>query len=346
MARLSSLTAARLSRAALLAMTAATVAALLTAGGAARDVPAGSGIPVPRVHQARATEGPGPAGLVSAPGPLRGVAAYLRSRAGVAQVALYNRITGRTYLLTEGSALQYTASIVKVDIMAMWLRRYQSAPGIIPASIPYSIRYLLTNMITVSDNSAATGLFYFGGGCGALTQFNRLIPTRDTSVGCETPTYYGWGNTTTSAADQAAIVRTLAYPGPVLQTQARRYGLSLMESVTQAQRWGVSCGPWGPVCDPPDYATPVPGVRVALKNGWKFVPTCPAQDDTCPWQVNSIGWVRGQGRDYVLAVLTTDDPAGPGSYGLDYGITTIQGVSRLVWDNLGAVSARSDTTRG
>ena len=123
-----------------------------------------------------------------------------------------------------------------------------------PAAKFDHLRSDLKLMITVSDNSAATGLFYFGGGCGALTQFNRLIPTRDTTVGCETPTYYGWGNTTTSAADQAAIVGTLAYPGPVLQTQDRRYGLSLMESVTPAQRWGVSCGPWGPVCDPPNYA--------------------------------------------------------------------------------------------
>ena len=36
----------------------------------------------------------------------------------------------------------------------------------------------------------------------------------------------------------------------------------------------------------------------------------------------------------MLAVLTTDDPAGPGTTGFDYGITTIQGVSKLVWDNL------------
>jgi hypothetical protein len=65
----------------------------------------------------------------------------------------------------------------------------------------------------------------------------------------------------------------------------------------------------------PDYAHPVPGVTVALKNGWKYVPACTAQDESCPWQVNSIGWVSGQGRDYVLAVLTTDDPAGPGRAG-------------------------------
>ncbi len=49
---------------------------------------------------------------------------------------------------------------------------------------------------------------------------------------------------------------------------------------------------------------------------------------------------RGRGRDYVLAVLTTDDPAGPGAAGLDYGISTIQGVSQRIWANLAAGPAR------
>jgi hypothetical protein len=283
---------------------------------------------------------PGPAQLAAGTAslrggnPLRGVRAYLSTRKGVAQVAVFDKRTGRTYVLSTGRATQYTASVVKVDILAMWLRRYQHRPGTIPANIPYSVRYLMTPMITMSDNVAATSLFYFGGGCRALTQFNTLIPTRHTNVGCQTPTYYGWGNTTTTAGDQAAIVRAVAYPGRVLNTAARRYALQLMESVIPTQRFGVTCGPWGTDCNPPDYAQPVPGVTVALKNGWKFLPTCPAQDDTCPWQVNSIGAVHGRGRNYVLAVLTTDDPAGPGTFGLDYGVTTIQGVSQRVWANL------------
>jgi beta-lactamase class A len=295
----------------------------------------------------RAAGSPGPAAAPAAPpaaspaprpacgcGPLAGVARYLRSRAGIVQVALFDRATGRTYLLSDGSATQYTASIVKADILASWLRRYQSRPGTIPASIPYSVTYLMQNMITMSDNVAATSLFYFGGGCTALTRFNARIPTRDTAVGCQTPTYYGWGNTTTTAADQAAIVATLAYRNGVLTPAARSYGLHLMESVIPTQRWGVTCGPWGDDCAAPDYARPVPGVTVALKNGWKFVPTCAAQDESCPWQVNSIGWVSGDGRDYALAVLTTDDPAGPGTAGFDYGIATTQGVSRRAWANL------------
>ena len=272
--------------------------------------------------------------------PLRGVLDYLHTRKGVAQVALFNQATGKTYLVSDGKDLQYTASIVKADILAMWLRHYQSEPGTIPSNMPYSIQYLMKAMITMSDNVAATSLFYFGGGCADLTQFNTLIPTTDTKVGCETPTYYGWGNSTTSAADQTAIVRTLAYDNLVLTPTARNYGLQFMENVIPTQRWGVTCGPWGTTCDGPNYADPVPGVTVAVKNGWKYLPTCAAQDESCPWQVNGTGWVEGKGRNYVLAVLTTDDPAGKGNYGFDYGISTIQDVSKLVWENLAPGSER------
>jgi hypothetical protein len=267
------------------------------------------------------------------------VAEYLLTRKGVVQVALFDKLTGQTHLFTEGPQPQYTASIVKADILAMWLKQYQTSTGPIAAAIPYSIQYLMQNMITMSDNVAATSLFYFGGGCAKLTEFNALIPTTGTKVGCETPTYYGWGNTTTTAADQVAVVKTLAYDNMVLTPTARDYGLHLMESVTPKQRFGVSCGPWGTVCNGPDYADPVPGVTVALKNGWKYVPSCAKQDASCSWQVNSMGWVQGKGHNYVLAVLTTDDPSTKDTSGFDYGIATIQGLSQRIWDNLGPAPA-------
>jgi hypothetical protein len=81
-----------------------------------------------------------------------------------------------------------------------------------------------------------------------------------------------------------------------------------MENVEPTQAWGVTGG------------VP-PGVTVALKNGW--LPLSPGD-----WQVNSIGFVAGAGRDYVLAVLTDDDPTEA------YGIATIEGVSRLVFAQL------------
>ncbi len=58
-----------------------------------------------------------------------------------------------------------------------------------------------------------------------------------------------------------------------------------MEHITPDQDWGVSGG--------------VPhNVTVALKNGW--LPT----GEYGSWEINSIGWVRGDRRDYLIAVLT------------------------------------------
>lgn len=267
-------------------------------------------------------------------GPVRGVLHYLDSRQGVVQVAVYNAATGATSVVSDGSAPQATASIAKVDILAMWLHNYGVQDVAVPGSVPFSIKYLMQQMIQDSVNPAATSLFYFGGGCTALTAFNALVPTEGTTVGCQTPVYYGWGDTTTSAADQVALVKLYAYPNSLLGSDARQYGLGLMENIAPGQGWGISCGPWGTRCNGPNYAQPLPGVTVALKNGWKYTPSCVAQDQICPWQMNSIGWVHGRGRDYVIAVLTAYDPAGPGLYGYNYGIDTVQGVSKLVWSNL------------
>ena len=278
---------------------------------------------------------PNPGSTQSTSGnPFGGVLRYLDTRQGVVQVAVFNADTGQTYQLSNGTAPQATASIVKVDILAEWLHNYEAKGVSIPTGIPFSIQYLMQQMIESSDNAAATALFYFGGGCKALTAFNKLIPTKSTTVGCQTPIYYGWGNTTTSAEDQVAVVKAFAYPNSTLGTDARAYGLGLMQKIQAGQGWGVSCGPWGPLCYAPNYAQPVAGVTVALKNGWKYVPSCLAQDQTCPWQINSIGWVKGDGRDYAIAVLSTNNPAGPGLDGYNYGIDTVQNVSQLVWKNL------------
>jgi hypothetical protein len=276
-------------------------------------------------------------GAADDPKPLRGICDYLDARQGVVQVALFDERTGRSYSLSNGGSTQYTASIVKVDILAKWLRSFQKQDAEIPDDIQYSIQYLMQRMIENSDNAAATSLFYFGGGCAALTRFNKLIPLDQTKVACETPKYYGWGNTETTAADQVDLMKVFAYgePNGILGRDARKYGGELMQSVQPDQRFGITCGPWGTSCDPPNYALPVPGVTVALKNGWKTLPTCSQPIDQCPWQVNSTGWVEGQGRSYVLSILTTRDPVGTGGlYGFNYGVDTIQNVSQRVWDNL------------
>jgi hypothetical protein len=273
------------------------------------------------------------------------ICTYLNGRQGVVQVAVFNHQAGQSYFISDGPDRQLTGSIVKADILAEWLHRYQQQRIRIPAQIPYSIQYLMQTMIELSDNAAATALFYFHGGCKTLTRFNVLFPLKATKVGCPSRTYYGWGNTTTTAADQVTLWRVLAYGGSpsILGPGARKYELSLVKSVEPGEDWGISCGPWScSTAAPPNPddilrpgTKPVRGTAVALKNGWKTLPTCRLPIPRCPWQVNSTGWVKGQGRDYVIAVLTTRDPVGTGNlYGFNYGADTIQGVSRLVWANL------------
>ena len=189
-------------------------------------------------------------------------------------------------------------------------------------------------MITVSDNVAATSLFYFGGGCTALTLFNTLIPTRHTEVGCETPTYYGWGNTTTTAADQVAIVRAIRLSRAAFCSPTRGRTGSADGERDPRPALGRQLRPVGHHLRPAGLRPPGAWRDRGTQERLEIRSHLRRQDDTCPWQVNSIGWVQGEGRDYVLAVLTTDDPAGPGTFGFDYGITTIQGVSQRIWDNL------------
>ena len=132
-------------------------------------------------------------------------------------------------------------------------------------------------------------------------------------------------------------MKVFAYgkPDGVLGRDAQELRLELMQSVEPDQRFGISCGPWGttsatrPTTRPRIPTSPWP------QEWLEDAPGCTQPIEQCPWQVNSTGWVDGKGRDYVLSVLTTRNPVGTGgTYGFDYGIDTIQNVSKLVWNNL------------
>ena len=102
------------------------------------------------------------------------------------------------------------------------------------------------------------------------------------------------------------MVRAVAFPDPVLTESSRDYILYLMQHITPSQDWGVTGG--------------VPaGVSVALKNGFSIING---------WQINSMGWVRGDGRDYLIAVLTD------GNQSEAYGIDTVNQISSIVWNSL------------
>ena len=200
--------------------------------------------------------------------------------------------------------------MVKLDVLETLLAERSSDH----IGLSASDQLLTQQMIEDSDNDAATSLWYEVGGATRIRSFNTAAGLADTSpsscVNCPGFPWPGWGLTTTTAADQLVLLRNLIEPSSLLTSADRSYALSLMENVTPSQRWGVSGGV-------PEQAT------VALKNGW-----LPLNGSGTDWQINSVGWISGQGRDYLMAVLTTGNPTE------QYGIDTIDQVASIVWDQM------------
>ena len=235
-------------------------------------------------------------------------ASYVASRSGTVVAAVYDVAAGQTWTLGPQHP-QAEASIVKLDILETLYAQQGNGPALAGTD-----QSLAQQMMEDSDNAAATSLWNAVGGPGRIQSFNTaagLTHTLPSScVTCPGFAWPGWGLTTTTPADQIALLRELIEPSTLLTDAQRQNALEFMENVTPGQRWGVTGGV-------PPQAT------VALKNGW--LPLNSARTD---WQINSIGWVKGSGRDYLMAVLTTGNPTE------QYGIDTINRLSAMVWGNL------------
>jgi hypothetical protein len=231
--------------------------------------------------------------------------AYIHSRTGEIAIGVENLLTDRTYLW-NGGAEQDTASIVKVDILETLLHQFHGGP--IPgADVPTAV-----GMIEDSDNDDATALWNQDGGAPAVAAYDRLVGMDQTTPNVD------WGLTTTSVGDQLKLLNELFETHALLDQGAQRFALRLMENVTPSQTWGVSGG--------------VPsGVSVALKNGW-----LPFGGG---WHINRIGQIRGDGRWYLIAVMTSFNPSEP------YGIDTIHGISSLLWHALAPPARRPQPGR-
>jgi hypothetical protein len=255
------------------------------------------------------------AGAAPSPAPLRdpfnspAMLAFLHQRAGNISAGLYDVATGTTFLYHAGDREQ-TGSIVKVDILATLLSEHQ----LLGEPLSEDDEDLASDMIEQSDNDDATALWNEVGGTAGIAAFDKAVGMSQTTPN---PDGY-WGETLTTARDQLLLLRRVMLTNDLLHYRARDFAQYLMENVTPFEDWGVSAGP-------------PPGVTVALKNGW--VPI--VGDD---WQVNSIGSIHGDGRHYLLAVLTNGDD------GENYGIDTIEGISRIVWASMPRTTSSSSTT--
>jgi len=228
------------------------------------------------------------------------IAAYLDTRQSVdLTAAVYDADTGTTSLYRPG-VVEEEASIMKLDILSTLLAQSQS-PG---QALTADQMALCQPMIEESDNDDAQDLWDALGGARAVAAYDERV-----GLGGTSPDAAGyWGLSTTTAADQVLLLERIAYPNALLNAASQAYAMSLLTNVDPNQAWGVSAG--------------VPaGVTVAVKNGWLPL-------DQGGWQVNSLGIVQGDGRDYTIAVLTDEGTTE------QQGIDAIEGLSALVWQEL------------
>ncbi|MER7175426.1 serine hydrolase [Streptomyces mesophilus] len=167
-----------------------------------------------------------------------------------------------------------TASIVKVDILLALLLKAQDEGR----ALSGQERALAHAMITSSDNAAASALWDVIGGAEGLDAANARLGLTGTSAGADGR----WGLTRTTAADQLVLLEAVFGDARVVSAASQAYVQELLGAIVEGQDWGVSAA----------------GGDSALKNGWL------PRSTTGLWDINSIGRVRLDGREYLIAVLS------------------------------------------
>lgn len=218
-------------------------------------------------------------------------------------IAVYNHKTNQTTAFSNNtSATYYTASIIKVAVLANLLNNHEDNN----TSLSADEQTLAHDMITLSDNQATTTLLntYQGGYTAPNRLFNQLGMTH-TKMSTA-----AWGLSTTTATDQTKLLNVLAYGTKSPLDQAdRNYVLQLMANVAPDQAWGMS----SELAD---------NAQVELKNGWLELDT--------GWVVNTIGHVKTENSNYTIAVLTN------GNATQDQGIDLIESLAAVTVKQLNA----------
>jgi hypothetical protein len=290
---------------------AAAASPLSTYTAGARSAGQGAGARSATVPPATPTVTPPPASpRVAAPPPANPlsaqVQAYLAGRRGQVEVAIDDLSTGQQWTVGP-QAPQAGAGVVGLDILAAMLNQQSTRRTV----LSLSEQELSPPMIEQGDADAASTLWAGVGGAQGIRAFDHVAGLTHTSPSscqrCSGFSGPGWALTRTTPQDQVTLLRQLVQPSRVLDKNDQKYALLLLENVMSSQRWGVSDGVPG-------------GVTVALQNGAQ-----PLNSGDSDWQVNSVGWVSGDGRNYLMSVLSTGDPSE------QYGIDTLDHLGEMVW---------------
>ncbi|MET9909204.1 serine hydrolase [Streptomyces sp. NPDC006476] len=228
------------------------------------------------------------------------ITAALAGRRGTVAVGLYDRSTNTTCSLRATSSYD-SASVVKVTVLAtlLWDAKKHNR------YLTDTETSLAKAMITKSDNDATSRLWKQLG----LTKIKGFLSAAGMTKTVPGANGY-WGLTQINVTDEQKLLKLITAKNAVLSDNSRAYILKLMGQVISSQRWGTP------------YGTPS-GVSWHVKNGW-------LQRSTHGWRVHSVGTFNGGGHDYMITVLTW------GNSTMNYGISTIQGVAKVIHRDLAA----------
>lgn len=211
-------------------------------------------------------------------------------------VSVLDRRTG-VWWHHRGDGPVPSGSVSKVIIVAAALRKARAAGTTLTARQRDQARLAITQ----SDNASADALYAWIGGHPAVAELAGHLGLAATAAA--KPVTH-WGPTLTTPNDLVRLMERLTSGSPVTHRADDAAVLDLMARVVDGQRWGV-----GTVRS----AT----VTVHVKNGWMLVGE--------PWVINSVGDVRGAGRDYSMALMQRAQPD------VDTGITRASRIGRAVF---------------
>jgi len=222
---------------------------------------------------------------------------YLDGRSGSLGLELVDLTRGEVFRHDAREAECY--STIKVLILTTVLRQAQEAGKQLTARQ----KKLARRMITRSDN-AATETLLAEAGRDEVQRVAGLVGMDHTEID-----EGWWGFWRTVPGDLNLMTGALLSTDDVLDGGRRAQARFLMADVVPEQRWGVFA------------AEDVEGdAYVAAKNGWGPLPN--------GYRLNSTGWVSGDGRDYVLSILSNSPD------GFRYGRRTISGVAGICHEAL------------
>lgn len=230
------------------------------------------------------------------------ITAALKNRKGTIAVGFHDKATKTTCTL-RGSTAFDSASVVKVTVLATLLWDAKKTNRYLTTRESN----LATAMITRSDNDATSALWRQLG----VTKVKKFLAAAKMTKTVPGSGGY-WGLTRINVTDEQKLLSLITGKNAVLSDNARAYIQKLMGKVVRDQRWGTPAGAPS-------------GTSIAVKNGW--LPRA-----THGWRVHSIGAFKGRGHDYTISVLTH------GNSNMNYGVDTIQRVSKAIHKDLTPIS--------